>query len=152
MQKPTPTKQEDETKGQTHRRIRAEYRDRSHSFYAGIQDLQWPRSYGQGPHCGTTLALVGLILNPVAAYMDAAFNAYWVNQLDLDDRDVVNALLDQSGSAQFLPDAQRCTQLFDTAMEHARAHGVIDAPTYLIDEELFVGREHLPWIRELLLT
>ena len=32
----------------------------------------------------------------------------------------------------------------------AKDQGVISTPTYQIGEELFVGREHLPWIQRIL--
>jgi len=34
----------------------------------------------------------------------------------------------------------------------AEENGIFTSPTYVVNEQIFVGREHLPWISELLQT
>jgi 2-hydroxychromene-2-carboxylate isomerase len=149
-QKPVPIKHDNETKGERHSRIRAEYRVRVERQYAQRQNLTLNNAAYEAPSA-TNLALIGLALHPTLDYVNAAFDAYWVRQLDLDDVDIVNKLLVQTQAKEQLPDAPACAQLLDNLLHQASARGVIDAPTYAIDDELYLGREHLPWIRELIL-
>ena len=149
-QKPAPVEHDNETKGERHHRIRAEYRMRIERQYARRQNLTLNNAAYEMPGA-TNLALTGLALHPTLDYVNAAFDAYWVRQLDLDDVDVVNELLVQTQAKEQLPNAPACAQLLDNVLHQASARGVIDAPTYAIDDELYLGREHLPWIRELIL-
>ncbi|PKP71309.1 MAG: hypothetical protein CVT83_02970, partial [Alphaproteobacteria bacterium HGW-Alphaproteobacteria-5] len=65
---------------------------------------------------------------------------------DLDDPDTVAALLSGSGyEAQRLDVSASRAALADVQAE-AEEQGVFETPTYVLDDQLFIGREHLPWI------
>jgi 2-hydroxychromene-2-carboxylate isomerase len=38
------------------------------------------------------------------------------------------------------------------AQDAAEEAGIVGAPAYVIADQIFVGREHLPWIEELVLA
>jgi 2-hydroxychromene-2-carboxylate isomerase len=145
-QRSVPDEQPNESKGETHIRIRAEYRERAAKHYAEIQGLPMnvPKVPGE-----TAAALVGLLLAPSLDYVRLAFRGYWADGLDLDDRQVVNTLLHEAHAECELPNADECAERMAGAMDQAIERGIIDVPAYAVGEELFVGREHLPWIREL---
>ena len=37
----------------------------------------------------------------------------------------------------------------DTCIERAQAQGVFEVPAFVIDEQVFIGREHMPWLKEI---
>ena len=45
--------------------------------------------------------------------------------------------------------AERLTEL-EAMQLTSEELGVVDTPAYVIDGQVFIGREHLPWVRELL--
>ena len=141
--------QEIESKTETHFRVRAIARRDTHLRYAEVQGTQMniPDVPGE-----TDLALAALLLmneDPVP-FIESAFRAYWTEGADLNDEATVRGLLEASGYEpnQFdlagarakLPDHQLATE----------EAGVVDTPAYVIDGQIFIGREHLPWIRSLL--
>ena len=87
------------------------------------------------------------------AYHDRVFERFWRRELDIEDADVVAAVLaeagaDVSGFSDYLVGEGR--REHDTIRAVAEAVGVFGVPTLVIDGELFWGREHLPDIREVL--
>ncbi len=142
-----PPEKSDETVGERHRRVRARAQRDTHLFYAKAlgREMRFP-----DPMPGSEAALAALAAydgNPLE-FIQAAFAAYWVRGADLDDEAVVSALLAEVGAdtAGFAKAREKLAAIQSAAMES----GVIDAPAYVIDEQLFVGREHLPWIGEII--
>ncbi len=157
-QQPLPEQQDNEDVGARHRRVRAHARRSVHELYARLRgvDMHFPEQPGD-----TRLALAALSAitrsgaDPLP-FIQAAFSAYWQSgqRLNLQDRSGVEKLLEAgNGSAALPPDLlqdldvdgelQRCA-------EQAEADGVVEAPAYVVHGQLFIGREHLPWIEELL--
>lgn len=138
-----------ETVGESHRRVRAEARRATHVKYAAHQgiDLRFPVPRGE-----TSLALGALAMleGDRMPFIKAAFDAYWTNHADLDDLAVVNDLLRASGNARTITDPDATRAAMQAAQTTAEDNGIVDAPAYLIDAQLFIGREHLPWIREII--
>ena len=167
-QRSLPIKQPNETRGESHIRVREEQRRQMHLHYARIQNLQmsFPQDFGS-----TDLALDALYQNFTLTdakpnkFLELAFAAYWQDHQDLNNPDVVQYLLEQStmaSQAEAVTISETETQTrhlqrqelatkesLHSAQEYALSCGVIDAPTYLVNEQLFLGREHLPWIRQL---
>jgi 2-hydroxychromene-2-carboxylate isomerase len=86
-------------------------------------------------------------------YHDAVFERFWKRELDIEDPDVVAAVLAEAGAdpaefAAYLA-AQGRPEL-QSICRAAEATGVFGVPSFVIDGELFWGREHLPEIREML--
>ena len=150
IEREVPKLGQEETVGESHRRVRAASQRALAVKYAAHQgiDLQFPPMPGS-----TDLALgvlAGLEGDPLP-FIRGAFNAYWAAHANLDDMAVVHALLQDSGVAYAgsLADARA---VMDEAQAHAEEAGIVDAPAYVIAEQIFVGREHLPWIEEIALA
>ena len=81
------------------------------------------------------------------AYHDRVFERFWRHELDIEDPAVVTQVLaeigaDANGFAAFLAGDGR--QEHDRIRAAAEAAGIFGVPSFLIDGELFWGREHLP--------
>lgn len=105
----------------------------------------------------STLANIGLLHakaeHVFRAYNDAVFTRFWARDLDIEDRAAIAAVLrdagaDVAGFDAFVDGAGRSELLrIQKAAEDA---GVFGVPTFVVDGELFWGREHLPRLREML--
>jgi 2-hydroxychromene-2-carboxylate isomerase len=86
----------------------------------------------------------------VDAYVARVFAGYWSEKLDIEDAEAIRSVLATAGAdaAAFDPDALRGA--YDDGLTELRQAGVIEAPAYLLGEELFIGRAHLPMIRWLI--
>jgi 2-hydroxychromene-2-carboxylate isomerase len=86
-------------------------------------------------------------------YHDAVFERFWKRELDIEDRDVVCAVLAEAGAntADF-PGylAGEGRHEIELVCRAAEAMGVFGVPTFVLDGELFWGREHLPDICDML--
>jgi len=86
-------------------------------------------------------------------YQDMTFERFWRRELDIEDPVVVAGVLaaagaDTAGFAPYL--AGEGPAELDRVCRAAEARGVFGVPSFIVDGELFWGREHLPDIRELL--
>jgi 2-hydroxychromene-2-carboxylate isomerase len=87
------------------------------------------------------------------AYHDRVFERFWRRELDIENPQVIAAVLreagaETSGFAGYLHGTGRAEH--DAIRASAEAAGVFGVPTLVLDGELFWGREHLPDIREML--
>lgn len=148
-QEVVPSQKPNENKTETHFRVRAKLRRDTHLRYAGVQGV--PMKFRDVPG-KTEMSLAALLAidSDALPFVEAAFAAYWVDQADLNDTETVLELLranDHNVSAEDLSDAIEKLPAHQLAAEEA---GIVDAPAYVIDDQIFVGREHLPWIRSIL--
>ena len=86
-------------------------------------------------------------------YLDIVFERFWKRELDIEDPAVVTALLaeagaDTGGFATYV--AGDGPQELARICREAEEKGVFGVPSFIVDGELFWGREHLPDIREML--
>jgi len=105
----------------------------------------------------TTLASSGMLFakrcgdEVFRRYHDRVFERFWKRELDVEDVTAVSAVLTEAGAD--------ITAFADYAREKGRAEvesvcreaedaGVFGVPSFVIDGELFWGREHLPDIYE----
>jgi len=143
-----PDKGTSETVAESHKRVRAESRRRIFLKYADVQGvtMRFPDR-----RIGTDLALGVLaeIAGDRLPYITACFEAYWTDNADLDDEATVCALLRHCAVAHN-GDVSGARDNLETALDLADAAGVVDAPGYIVHETMFIGREHLPWIGEIL--
>jgi 2-hydroxychromene-2-carboxylate isomerase len=107
----------------------------------------------------STLAAAGLLWakrqddDILRRYSDMTFERFWRRELDIEDASVIGAVLgeagaDQTGVAAYLAgDGPREVARVSRAAE---VQGVFGVPSFVLDGELFWGREHLPDIRNLL--
>ncbi len=86
-------------------------------------------------------------------YHDRVFDRFWKRELDIEDATVLLAVLAEAGAdTDGFPDflAGEGRRELDAVHEAAHQAGVFGVPSFVVDGELFWGREHLPAIREIL--
>src|SRR6516162_2725502 len=88
-------------------------------------------------------------------YHDLIFERFWKRELDIEDPGVIGAVLaeagaDAAGLSAYLKEEGR--EELDRICRAAEAIGVFGVPSFVLDGELFWGREHLPDIRAMLAT
>lgn len=86
-------------------------------------------------------------------YLDMVFERFWKRELDIEDPGVIRGVLaearaDIAGFADYAAGPGRME--IDGVCRDAEAIGVFGVPTFVVDSEVFWGREHLPDIREIL--
>jgi 2-hydroxychromene-2-carboxylate isomerase len=87
------------------------------------------------------------------AYHDRVFERFWRRELDIENPAVVATMLAELGAntngfGDYLAGEGR--QEHDIVRDAAEAAGVFGVPSFLVDGELFWGREHLADLREML--
>lgn len=150
VERDVPKLGKEETVGESHRRVRAASQRALAIKYAEHQgiDLKFPERLGASDLAlGTLSAIEG---DPLP-FIRAAFEAYWQDQADLDDLKIVKGLIQKTGT-QISVDPSKWKNLLDAAQEQAESAGIVGAPAYVIADQIFVGREHLPWIEEIALS
>ena len=106
----------------------------------------------------STLAAAGMLHAKRAGdavfrrYHDAVFARFWKRELDIEDVAVIAAVLTEAGAdgAAFAAKVQGGRDEVAAISRAAEAKGVFGVPTFVVDDEIFWGREHLPDIREML--
>jgi 2-hydroxychromene-2-carboxylate isomerase len=109
----------------------------------------------------SSLAAIGMLwakrqgLARLRGYHDRVFAGFWRRELDIEDGSVIAAVLaeagaDTAGFAEYSTGPGR--REHDAICEAAEAAGVFGVPTFVVDGELFWGREHLPDIRQKLVN
>jgi 2-hydroxychromene-2-carboxylate isomerase len=85
-------------------------------------------------------------------YHDIIFERFWKRELDIEDVAVIAAVLTESGAdgAAFAAYAQEGRDEVAAISREAEAKGVFGVPSFVVDDELFWGHEHLPDIRAML--
>jgi 2-hydroxychromene-2-carboxylate isomerase len=85
-------------------------------------------------------------------YHDAMFERFWRRELDIEDVAVIAAVLTEAGAdgAAFAVQAQAGRDEVAAISRAAEAVGVFGVPSFIVDDELFWGSEHLPDIRAML--
>lgn len=83
------------------------------------------------------------------SFVDVAYPPFWRRELDIDDWAVLEAKLaeagvDVAGFREWAEGPGRA--LHDRTNEEAFDAGVYGVPTYLVEDEMWFGREHLPRI------
>ena len=86
-------------------------------------------------------------------YHDLTFERFWKRELDIEDPAVVSGVLaeagaDAAGFSAYLKEEGRVE--VERICRAAEAIGVFGVPTFVLDGELFWGREHLSDIRAML--
>jgi 2-hydroxychromene-2-carboxylate isomerase len=155
MSPPQPERP-DEDRGARHRRIRARYYERDLRRYASVYGIELGDLY-RSPD--VTVASVGLSWvkerapRSVRAYIDAVFAHFWAQKLALDDARAIEALIgeigaDTSGFQAYASREGRTS--FERTAAALREAGIFDVPAYVVEREIFFGRQHLPMVRWLL--
>jgi 2-hydroxychromene-2-carboxylate isomerase len=80
-------------------------------------------------------------------YNDMVFERFWRRALDIEREDAIAGVLAEAGAASGFA-AESCRQAVVAMSRAAEADGVFGVPSFMLDGELFWGREHLPEIRQ----
>lgn len=86
-------------------------------------------------------------------YTDRVFERFWKRELDIENPEVVKSVLTEAGAdvaefATYFSGEGRATH--DDTQPAIFDAGIFGVPSYVIEGELFFGREHLPMVRWLL--
>jgi 2-hydroxychromene-2-carboxylate isomerase len=86
-------------------------------------------------------------------YHDTIFERFWKRELDIEDVGVIGGVLaeagaDPTGFPEYSAGPGRAE--LDGIGQAAEAIGVFGVPSFVLEGEIFWGREHLPDIREML--
>jgi 2-hydroxychromene-2-carboxylate isomerase len=85
-------------------------------------------------------------------YHDAVFERFWRRDLDIESAQAIADVLVEAGATAGFPQWAEDTGRAEVACisRDAEALGVFGVPSFIVDGELYWGREHLPDIREVL--
>jgi 2-hydroxychromene-2-carboxylate isomerase len=84
-------------------------------------------------------------------YHDTVFERFWQRDLDIEDPAVIAGVLHAAGAAGgFEREAETLRAEVDAICRDAEEAGVFGVPSFVVEGELFWGREHLPEIRAML--
>lgn len=108
----------------------------------------------------SSLAAIGMLfakrhsMTVFRRYHDKVFERFWNRELDIEDPAVLSSVLAESGADEgFREYADGPGRSELAAVQRiAEDKGVFGTPSFMLDDELFWGGEHLPDIRDLLLT
>ncbi len=86
----------------------------------------------------------------LAHYLVSVFTPFWQRELNIEDIAVLEACLQSAGVPHegfrnFVEGPGRVQH--DALMTQARDDGIFGVPTYVLDDQLYFGREHLPYLR-----
>ena len=121
--------------------------------YAGLRNLTLR---GTQKIWDSSLANIGLLWaklqhrDILRTYTDITFERFWRRELDIENLEVISEVLEQAGAdIRGFPDyAQGPGRIVhDELQEEILDKGYFGVPTYVIDNEMYFGREHLPRVR-----
>jgi 2-hydroxychromene-2-carboxylate isomerase len=106
----------------------------------------------------STLAAAGMLYSQRSGdavfrrYNDLVFERFWQRALDIEDASVIAAVLAAAGADGdgFADYAATGRDEVASVSRAAEAAGVFGVPTFVVNDELFWGSEHLPDIRAML--
>ncbi len=155
LRKPsTPGPHDD--RGIRHRRHRAKMIAREIAIYARAKGLTLLEPYRKGPSHAANLAWLWVRAQAPAslpAFLEELFRRYWALELDAADLagvvDLLRALDLHSLDFDEWPRTEGPRQA-ESIASALREAGVFQAPAYLVEDEVFYGRQHLPMIRWIL--
>ncbi len=104
----------------------------------------------------SSLAAIGMLWakklghDVLKSYTDITYERFWKRELDIEDETVITSLLreagaDVTGFTDYLHTAGR--EYHDQLQDEILDRGYFGVPTYVIDGEMYFGREHLPRVR-----
>lgn len=123
--------------------------------YARLKDIVL---YGPKKIWDSSLAGIGMLWtrtdrNVQQRYMDLVYERFWRRELDIEDAQVIAAAVAEAGGddAGYLAHlAGEGRQRHDALQAALHPAGIFGVPTYVVADEIFFGREHLPMVRWLL--
>lgn len=153
---PPSTPAPGDDRGVRHRRLRAQAIAREIDTYAAAQGLTLCEPYRSGPTEAARRAWLWMRdRHPerLVEFLVALFRDYWSMQLDASDPAAVAALVAQSGGdgAGFVAwQAEGGRHASESLARELAAIGLFQVPAFVLDDEVFYGRQHLPMLRWML--
>ncbi|MCG8490841.1 MAG: DsbA family protein [Sneathiellales bacterium] len=144
-----PVKAEKENKSETHIRVRAEQSRNIHKHYAKLQGLKM--NFPDQP--GNTFPALAVLADwqgDPLSYIRVTFASYWEKGADLGSHETVLALASKAGRDLTVQELENSCRFFREKLADTKNSPVFTTPTYLVKDQIFVGRENLPWITEIL--
>ena len=145
----SPASQARETVAERHTRVRAEYFARDAARYAKVQGIELNRD---AAGVDTALACGGCLWADrhglARPFTRQVLLEFWAGRLDIEDRHAIDAVLTEVGAPGF--EGFDFREALATHKAGLEQRGVFNVPTYLVADQLFTGRAHLPMIRWLL--
>jgi 2-hydroxychromene-2-carboxylate isomerase len=166
---PGPEPATDASRGERHRWFRANYRERELQYYVRVHNLPLTNLYRQTDSSHAAIALLWLsaqqapnnplsesISESVVEFLQRLTQAHWAEP---------TSTLDNTSSIVPLLSAIEPNFDIDSFMEYSKQQGpaaltqqmktnaevgVIRGPAYRFDDQLYIGREHLPLLAELI--
>jgi len=153
---PPTQPREDDDRGTRHRRHRARAIAREIETYAAAQGLvlrDWYRGGDAGAANLGWLWVRDRRPDRLPSYLAELLRAYWSLELDPACAERVAALVDaqQADGASFLDwCAAEGPPVAAALAEELRERGLFQVPAFVVGDEVFYGRQHLPMIRWIL--
>ncbi len=138
-----PTQVANESVTQTHHRVRAESERRLQQHYACLRGLDIDASRGQVDTSAALGWLAGL-KGDTSSFVSRLFAAHWIDHADINDPTFLEALTANCGLTRL-----RSNVDLDSIEREAEGKGLFDAPTFFIEGQMFMGRAHIPLMRQL---
>lgn len=155
LKPPSPPGPQDD-RGTRHRRYRAEAWVREIRTYADAQGLVIRDPHRRGDADAARLGWLWVREHRpegLPLFLTELFRAYWALELDAESGREIASRVEAAGcdGAGFLEWARLEGPSVDSALQaDLRERGLLRVPAYVIDGEVFYGRQHLPMIRWLL--
>jgi 2-hydroxychromene-2-carboxylate isomerase len=139
-----PTQVDDEYVTRAHQRTRAESELKLQAHYTSLRGLNVTP---QRCHVDTDQALARLsrIEGDQTEFVVRCFDAHWRAQQDINNAEWLDKTVADCGLS-----LRESSIDLDVLQAEAEEAGLFDAPTCVIDGQLFMGRAHLPLMRRLL--
>lgn len=152
---PTPPEPDDD-RGIRHRRYRAQAIAREIEIYAEVQGLVLREPYRDGDAAAANLGWLWVREHSperMTSFLAELFRGYWSLALDASSREEVARAVDavEADGAAFLDwcvDDGPATA--EALAAELRDRGLYGVPAYVVGDEVFYGRQHLPMIRWIL--
>ena len=123
--------------------------------YARLRDIKiyGPRKIWDTRLIHTAFLYVKLEhLDKLMDFLDLVYYRFWLRALDVESTEVVNGVLSELGLLAHPKQfddyvAGEGGKLHDDLMSTLHPNGVFGVPTYVVDGEVYFGREHLPRVK-----
>ena len=154
--KPPSVAQDGDDRGVRHRRYRAEAIAREIETYSLAQDLVLREHYRSGDVEAGNLGWLWVrdqYPNRLREYLRQLFTGYWSQELDASSGEQIATLIesvDADGVSFTNWSADAGPRAAAALASELRDQGVFQVPAFIIEDEVFYGRQHLPMIRWIL--
>ena len=154
--RPPAATRDGDNRGARHRRVRAEAIAREIDTYAAAQGLVLREPYRSDDADAGDLGWLWVrdrTPGRLQTYLTELFRGYWALELDAASLQQVAALVDSvagEGAAFLDWSAGEGPSAAAALRDELRERGLFGVPAYVVEDEVFYGRQHLPMIRWIL--